>query len=966
MAVYDDQQTRPESKELDDLNQLTGISPAEEQSIEDRAITDDMAERNQLDNKTEDSDKKSPDSGDGDEIPYNADDGKRRRGFRLTKKQGITGGIVGLIVGLALSITSFLTGPLQIVHISSLLRNFHFSSSEYASNSRVGRMFEYIRTTRDPSKRNVSFLMENVTDRHRNNLAARGITMDFDTPAGGSSRRISGLTIDPNTPEGSRTIQQLQSADFGNFTNTPDGKVHFEFRNTDPGDREGTRRRREALKIAANTGERGVISNAISKRLLIHRAGVDFHPLRNMRRTLGESMADYRIRAKESRAERHRSGQIVPNTRLEGVTNNPEGEPVSDPTSVDAAEGNDIADQAKAAKSPRARLDIAKRLAGGGAAVVGALCMVRNIGDGIVDYQHANIVMPMMRMSMGIITTGSQVMTGQNVNMEELGAVVSDFYDEETGSSIMAGRAMQASARQPLTGPDAPIKPSDDIVNNKPELFNIVEGVPGLNAACGVQDGIMNTISGIPIVGSAVSAVESMASWGIDAALSTVGLSMDGLMEMVVSTLAGDIVDPYAQGATLGNYVALGSRLSANDSSIAAGGARLSPVAEAEVRDLRFKEIKEGFQAKSLFARIFDVKDVSSLVSQIAITSSAQGLGSSGIKNLSTLLNPVFVFNSLSNVSSLVFARAGAQQSHTSYEWGVPAYGFTASELDDERFANPYEVAEWVDGVDGRLQSLNERYGKCFGTTIDPSTFRLNQQQTPTFETLNSGDCTSSSIEKQYYRFYLLDTITAKSLACYEGVDDSSCTELGFGGQLTADTPQSAQPSTAVVGSTSETPCAPGTEDMGTETGYSGGNAYSIRLCAIPGFISGNEEGNGNLVRVNSTVSGNWLELYRKSQEQGINLNARGSFRSMERQEYFWGCYQSKRCNGGNQAARPGWSNHQMGFSVDIAMDASGLSVANCEARRSSYPIYRFLAENAPPLGIQADVSSECWHWTSK
>jgi LAS superfamily LD-carboxypeptidase LdcB len=55
----------------------------------------------------------------------------------------------------------------------------------------------------------------------------------------------------------------------------------------------------------------------------------------------------------------------------------------------------------------------------------------------------------------------------------------------------------------------------------------------------------------------------------------------------------------------------------------------------------------------------------------------------------------------------------------------------------------------------------------------------------------------------------------------------------------------------------------------------------------------------------------------------------------------------------GNLAARPGYSNHQGGLSVDVATNSSYSSAS-----------YRWLARNARNYGFVNDVRGEPWHWT--
>lgn len=169
----------------------------------------------------------------------------------------------------------------------------------------------------------------------------------------------------------------------------------------------------------------------------------------------------------------------------------------------------------------------------------------------------------------------------------------------------------------------------------------------------------------------------------------------------------------------------------------------------------------------------------------------------------------------------------------------------------------------------------------------------------------------------------------------------------------------------AVVGNTSDTPCAAGTIDAGVTDGYSGGQRYTIRLCEIPNFRSNSSEDINGLARVNSTGSAQWFQLFQRSLGSGITLSANSSFRTMERQEYLYNCMVTGGCNNGNTAARPGYSNHQIGLAIDIDI-APGRdpSLTTCQANPDSYPVYKWLAANGPPLGIEAKVSSECWHWS--
>jgi LAS superfamily LD-carboxypeptidase LdcB len=57
----------------------------------------------------------------------------------------------------------------------------------------------------------------------------------------------------------------------------------------------------------------------------------------------------------------------------------------------------------------------------------------------------------------------------------------------------------------------------------------------------------------------------------------------------------------------------------------------------------------------------------------------------------------------------------------------------------------------------------------------------------------------------------------------------------------------------------------------------------------------------------------------------------------------------------GNLAAKPGYSNHQNG----ISMDVGGINGYNTKA-------YSWLKANAAKYGFKNDVGGEYWHWTFK
>lgn len=119
--------------------------------------------------------------------------------------------------------------------------------------------------------------------------------------------------------------------------------------------------------------------------------------------------------------------------------------------------------------------------------------------------------------------------------------------------------------------------------------------------------------------------------------------------------------------------------------------------------------------------------------------------------------------------------------------------------------------------------------------------------------------------------------------------------------------------------------------------GYRNGKRFDICVTTI----------DGKLVEVNTARA--YLRMRSAARKSGAYLYINSGFRTMAQQRYLYGCYKSKRCNGGNLAAPPGYSNHQSGKALDLNTSARG--------------VYSFLASRGRNYGFRRTVPSEAWHW---
>lgn len=461
---------------------------------------------------------------------------------------------------------------------------------------------------------------------------------------------------------------------------------------------------------------------------------------------------------------------------------------------------------------------------GGGAAfAVGIFCSVKDVGDETETFKYTNNILPLERLGWGVAAMGGGVMAGDSVNLDEMGVMSKLLYDKEDGTSVMNARQIQAELGQPQTGPDAPAAAKLGKMGDKGDVFQAVDAIASVFPPLGLACDALGVVGGLPIIRD----IGSIASAGLDAAVKGVtGTSLDDFTQQGLALIAGEGVNPLARGAEFGNLANTGMFLAANDQAISMGGTGLS---DAEVADLKQNtqetEASEN-STKPVLARYFDPYDSSSLTAKlIDDTPTTTQVASMPLSFMQTF------GSSFTQLFSHLSPQAKAA---SSYDYGVKKYGFSIQDQNSDMFDNPYENA---DIVEPQLAQLNDKYGKCFGTTIsedgkiqtDKAVNILKLEKDDEFKVCRQGNtiasteqhesvtllqsirsglgsfasifapkvsaqtppATSQNSENEMfkrYSFYIADTISAKSLACFED-NDEACTELGVGSNASAAAP---------------------------------------------------------------------------------------------------------------------------------------------------------------------------------
>lgn len=952
-STREDDESKPARERA---NERWGMSPEQLQQAEENSEGDSFYKPDKDESRL--LDQAGPDQS-GDE---------KRGGPRklFTRRRAVGGGVAGLIIAALFGGFTFLSGPLQFIHIAQLLQKFHFANQEDVSDDRMLKIARFIRYPDKRERLRLNILGNRYADRIERRLNKSGIVSAYTK----NLAFFNGYEIDrtkiPDNSEFSRIKNMSDAEVIEHFRTNYD--VTLQVHNgklVAPADGLGYFKSLKLIRSVLRESGYSKIGSAIRARIMATRGALDLHPLKRLDRRILKSI-DARL-AKWQEDRRNRIQNRVDDPDGARFSEDTEGRPDADGDgSPDSTPGADdvgrAADDATPTRvpteTPEARVGKVRTslgVAGGVTAVVGVVCAVQSIAENIDSVKQSNVVQPLMRLGGEMIAVGNQVMSGNDMDFEQLGFYAKNLSDPETGSWA-AARSIQAENGQELTGPD--ILPEAEIKTERSAISQFLGSIPGLGTLCNAAGSIFGQAV-TTAIGIFTGPFSELGGQAFSA------FAAPKIIDGVIRWLAGEQIDLNVAGADFGNYINFGARLAANDSFIAGGGTALSGAETAELKNYRSRVDKKEMQEKSFASRVFDPYDSSSLVSKL-IDRQSPDL-SQNFARLAT--SPLGNFASLAKLPSLLFAPVRAQS--TSYDYGFPEYGYSLSEInnDDPTITNPFANSIAADDIlsGSRGNELKERAKKCFGIEFDANNNPSSQNTPPPYYEM-PDTCDDNDTDWLHVRFYIFDTQLMDATACFEG-DEDSCNNVGFGSGTASPAAQAPDSSQAVgdIGESSDSvACAAGTTDLGVATSkYSGSlkkgtGPLLIRLCRLSEIggrgndITGRQSGGGAVV--NSRVSAAWQELGRQAKAAGVPLAASSSFRLNDS------------CGGtgdGSLCARPGSSPHQLGVAIDFqGTDVTGSSTTSCSgrARDPGSPAWTWLLQNAERFGFK-QYSYESWHW---
>lgn len=716
------------------------------------------------------------------------------RGIGVIKRnpKKTAGTIVGGgVIGGGVFLFSIVQGPLQFIHFAQLLQKFHLGENQDHGDGRTSKVLLYA-LAGDAERGRLGVVGNVFADSYEKKLADSGLRPAYDNRTG---RFVGFVTDDSDIAEALRRqtgdgveIKKVGDNNIKGSRGSPSldkNSTFIDARGCDFGCRRGMIR--EVGRATATSK----LASAVNSRLLIKRGGVDFHPLNKAKRKADES--DFKKKILRQNAEETRDGAEAAGARVGAVDDSDgDGKPDSNqqaeglPEDVDEAaeEGRSASDDEAGTGSSTSQIykDVIVK-AGSAALIVGTLCAAQDFGENVEDYKYTNNMLPMMRMGWKAISMGNQVMSGDDVSLDELSAYNELLHDEEAesgGQSWTNARTVRAELGKEATGPDLPEEAQLKNINDKPAFFDLLSKIPGLGTACDVTDAFF----GLPIISDISGAVSDIVSGAANAALQTCcNTTVEDLAGRALAVVAGDTVNPYAKGAEYGNLANTGAFIASNDQAVANGGRPLENQEVTELKSLQKELDKIENSQKSFAARYFDIYDPSSFVSSLTINLA-------DFKPTKSLV-PSNILGTLSSAFSSILPLPSASAATSNEElYGMPKFGFSVDEQSDDRFEDPYQNAAWVEP---RLDELSEKYEKCFGMKVTESGDSIAIESKDQSDTENGNTykvaynedyeiCREQTEELVRYRFYLTDAVTAISLACYEG-DTNACSQIGIGSE---------------------------------------------------------------------------------------------------------------------------------------------------------------------------------------
>jgi hypothetical protein len=721
------------------------------------------------------------------DIPYKPEPKKAKKPNRwwTNKKVGIAGGLAGLGVGTSFFGMTFLSGPLEFVHLANILHDSHFSQQEDAGDGRMSKLYRYLKNGKSAGETRLGFLGSKYHGKILAQLEEIGIK-----PTYTGADFYEGFTIDTESEKSPYKDMSVDEAaakfekDYGVKPEIEGKKIKVN----------ATKfwAQKKSLKVALDHLGTGKVTTLVRARVLGKFGLVSWHPMTKLDKFAYKTTAAWTKAIKDKWKSRVSKG-VDPPVTVDGST--AKSDQVDSNGNRAAATPEEQATASKAASDPKTSEKllsdlkggkVATSIAGGVAAVAGVVCALKAVNDNVSAIRYTQVILPMIRIGMDAMTVGSQIMSGQDVDLTELSVLSANFSKVTNGKTETWNDNTQIRAETHQDGNGVDSLKNDgtnDLLGQQSIPWLEWTDNPALSALCGTAGSIITGVVSVTIgilSGEAVSTVAGLLG----------GVVLGGpLIEKASNLLAGNAIDPTVgalAGPTYGGVADTGSLMGANAAVLHMGGTKLTTKEALELSNQVQTNSHQEFESQNFFARALNPMDYRSIVGHMA-----DNISTSPMNNMSTLFSTVL--DAGSSALSMPFnLYASTVHAESTYGYPVSTYGFSVADLANSTVANPYTNADDVAVMlDANGQNGNPDYiqkaSDCFGVDISKGAEGwdvipekdINVYDTKAYDTTSCRDSTDKNWLK--VRFFIFDTGIMEGYACSSFNDATSCTNDGFG-----------------------------------------------------------------------------------------------------------------------------------------------------------------------------------------
>ena len=760
------------------------------------------------------------------------------------------------VAGMAIAGFTAVSGPMQLIQAAELFKDFNMGIQLSQQTTRSFRSMKDIIAHNDTSTMNDNVrnsrlgVLGNIqANKMADRLSQNGVTFSNSNPFGGVSSTdidiAKNMGIDPTDLTDDDFSKIIRN--FAEETGIPVSKISH---NGTSLQIENTLSSREMRQLISTLDDPGASSVAgyMQSRALTKKLGYTswLHPFQKIT-TKAENLAGDALDSALNRLRKFIDEQFGPIDQKAGIDvsgrlTSDDEDPDSSATQEDIDDAKSKVNEAVDEASEKAKNMTSPGGSGGRGIIKSARKFVNSTGYDIASWifmvvclaqsiysnngvaKFVSVVIPLISGAAQAMGAGSQVQTGEDIDMETAGLQVDTMMysddipviDAETGEPTGETETSSFWSNPKICQTLGTTGCPQESETNTPSVFytagdNI--NITGNSALDGALNQILNDdhlggkiTGGVCFVYNIVDGlaglltpIQSLVGGVISEAINQTG-AMDALVSALTRWLSGNPVAltsaiPIVWGA-IGMF---GSFFMAGTQSVQTGGTALSGEQTSELNLENRRYLAWQNDRKPILARLFDPSDYNSSLNQIARAAQLNV----GDQSLGTQIANVFkAFTSAPSIIATASNQliGGNAYAAASVDYGVPMIAWDSSTMNEVLSNNKYNIYDNAENAIGLLkgESSNGTYHtyleQCHAVQVNDDDYSIEPVDNSDGEAWNyvsnvtndSNDCAESIKQDDYLSLslYVMDYFNTASGACYYGDEgdseaNSACSEMG-------------------------------------------------------------------------------------------------------------------------------------------------------------------------------------------